>query len=83
MNSWQETNNGLVKVFTFINFLKAIDFVNDVAKIVEAENHHPEILIHSSNQVKITLLHIVKVKLLVRITNWPIKLMKSFNLFSL
>lgn len=55
MNNWQETNKGLVKVFTFRNFLKAVDFVNDVAKIAEAANHHPEILIHSYNQVKVTL----------------------------
>lgn len=56
MNNWQETQSGLVRVFTFINFVKAIDFVNEVAKIAEAENHHPEILIHSYNQVKITLI---------------------------
>lgn len=55
MNSWQETPNGLVKVFVFKNFIKAVDFINDVAKIAVAENHHPDILIHSSNQVKITL----------------------------
>ncbi len=55
MNNWQETNNGLVKVFTFRNFLKAVDFVNDVAKIAEAANHHPDILIHSYNKVNITL----------------------------
>ncbi len=53
MESWKETPNGLIKVFKFRNFLKAIDFVNDVAKIAEAENHHPDILIHSYNRVKI------------------------------
>jgi 4a-hydroxytetrahydrobiopterin dehydratase len=56
MKNWQETKSGLVRVFTFINFVKAIDFVNEVAKIAESENHHPEILIHSYNQVKITLI---------------------------
>ena len=55
MNNWQETPNGLTKVFTFYNFNKAIDFVNNIAKIAEAENHHPDILIHSYNQVKITI----------------------------
>lgn len=54
MNNWEETKNGLVKVFNFRNFVKAIDFVNDLAKVCEAENHHPDILIHSYNQVKIT-----------------------------
>jgi len=56
MNNWHETNHGLVKVFTFINFVKAIDFVNNVAKIAEATKHHPDILIHSYNQVKITII---------------------------
>lgn len=55
MNNWEETKNGLVKDFTFRNFLKAVDFVNDVAKIAEAANHHPDIFIHSYNKVKITL----------------------------
>ncbi|PLX11481.1 MAG: 4a-hydroxytetrahydrobiopterin dehydratase [Marinilabiliales bacterium] len=54
MEPWQETKNGLVKVFKLRNFLKAIDFVNDVAKIAEAQKHHPDILLHSYNQVKIT-----------------------------
>ena len=56
METWKETQNGLVKVFKFRNFLKAIDFVNDIAKIAEAENHHPDILIHSYNQVKVTFI---------------------------
>lgn len=55
MYNWEETKNGLVKDFTFRNFLKAVDFVNDVAKIAEAANHHPDILIYSYKQVKITL----------------------------
>ena len=54
METWKETQSGLVKVFKFRNFLKAIDFVNDIAKVAEAENHHPDILIHSYNQVKVT-----------------------------
>jgi 4a-hydroxytetrahydrobiopterin dehydratase len=54
MQDWQETKNGLVKVFQFKNFIDAINFVNEVAKIAESENHHPNILIHSYNQVKIT-----------------------------
>ncbi len=55
MKVWQETSNGLVKVFKLKNFLKAINFVNKIAKIAEAENHHPDILIHSYSQVKISL----------------------------
>jgi 4a-hydroxytetrahydrobiopterin dehydratase len=55
MNNWQETQSGLIKVFTFNNFVEAIAFVNEVAKLAEAENHHPEILVHSYCHVKISL----------------------------
>jgi 4a-hydroxytetrahydrobiopterin dehydratase len=56
MNNWEETTNGIEKAFKFKNFLTAIDFVNEVGKVSEAENHHPDILVHSYNQVKITSL---------------------------
>lgn len=54
MNNWQETKNGLVKVFVFTNFVKAVDFINHIAEVAESENHHPDILLHSYNQVKVT-----------------------------
>lgn len=43
------------KEFKFKDFLVAMDFVNNVAKIAEAEGHHPTILI-SYNKVRITCL---------------------------
>jgi 4a-hydroxytetrahydrobiopterin dehydratase len=33
----------LVKTFRFPNFLKAIDFVNELTPIAEAEGHHPDL----------------------------------------
>lgn len=33
----------ITKEFTFKDFVEAIDFVNKVAKIAEAEGHHPDI----------------------------------------
>lgn len=44
----------LVKDFSFKSFQEAMKFVNQVAKIAEDLNHHPDILIHDYNQVKIT-----------------------------
>lgn len=41
--------------FTFKDFKEAIAFVNKVADIAEAEGHHPNILIHSWNKVRIEL----------------------------
>ncbi len=55
MSDWQESRIGLVRIFIFRDFSKAIDFVNKVARIAEAEKHHPDILIHSYNQVKLSL----------------------------
>ena len=34
----------LEKKFTFKNFLKSQNFINEVGKISEAEGHHPDIL---------------------------------------
>lgn len=36
-------NSRLERKFTFKNFKKALDFTNEVGRISEEENHHPEI----------------------------------------
>lgn len=43
------------KVFDFQNFTHALLFVNNVGKIAEEENHHPDIAIVSYKHVKVTL----------------------------
>jgi 4a-hydroxytetrahydrobiopterin dehydratase len=40
--------------FKFVDFVKAIAFVNKVAELAEKEGHHPDIAIHY-NKVDITL----------------------------
>lgn len=45
----------LVKEFEFKNFADAIEFVNRLARLSEAEGHHPDIYIHSYKKVKIEL----------------------------
>jgi len=40
--------------FTFKNFKKAMVFVNKVAELAESEGHHPNILLHSWNKVRLT-----------------------------
>lgn len=50
---WQENDSYLEKNFSFDTFVEAISFVNKVAEIAEQLNHHPEILLHNYNQVRI------------------------------
>jgi 4a-hydroxytetrahydrobiopterin dehydratase len=42
-SGWIESRDGLVKRFTWDSFPQAISFVNEVAGLAEAANHHPEI----------------------------------------
>jgi 4a-hydroxytetrahydrobiopterin dehydratase len=37
------------------DFAAAIAFVNAVAELAEAANHHPDILVHGWNKVRLTL----------------------------
>jgi 4a-hydroxytetrahydrobiopterin dehydratase len=39
----------------FSDFAEAIGFVNRVAELAEAANHHPDILLHGWNKVRLTL----------------------------
>ncbi len=41
--------------FAFANFAEAIAFVNRVAEAAEVANHHPDILLHGWNKVRLTL----------------------------
>jgi 4a-hydroxytetrahydrobiopterin dehydratase len=50
----EESGTRLVRRFEFEDFKKAIEFVNRVAEIAEAEGHHPDIAIHW-NKVDLTL----------------------------
>lgn len=38
---WQEQNGQLYREFKFKDFKEAFDFMNKVAKLAEAVNHHP------------------------------------------
>lgn len=45
----------IVREFKFKNFLEALKFVNNVAKIAEEEGHHPNIYLHDYKKVKLEL----------------------------
>ena len=52
---WEIKNNFLTKEFEFENFLKAVEFINKIAKIAEKENHHPDLKLHSYKKLKVML----------------------------
>jgi len=53
---WLSTpEQSIVRDLTFADFLEAIAFVDEVAEIAEAANHHPDILLHGWNKVRLTL----------------------------
>jgi len=46
LSGWQEVDDKLERTFELDSFEDAIGFVNRVAGLAEAENHHPDIEIH-------------------------------------
>jgi 4a-hydroxytetrahydrobiopterin dehydratase len=55
MSEWREEGAALVKDFELADFATAMGFVNQVAEMAEGANHHPDILIHGWNKVRLTL----------------------------
>ena len=55
MSDWREEGAELVRDFEFPNFVDALAFVNRVAQEAEEVNHHPDILVHGWNHVRLTL----------------------------
>ena len=51
----REEPAAIVRDLRFADFAAAIAFVNRVAELAEAANHHPDILIYDWNHVRLTL----------------------------
>jgi 4a-hydroxytetrahydrobiopterin dehydratase len=47
--------SSIVRELEFADFAAAIAFVNKVAELAEAANHHPDILVHGYNMVRLEL----------------------------
>jgi 4a-hydroxytetrahydrobiopterin dehydratase len=45
----------ITRELTFADFAAAIAFVDRVAELAELANHHPDILVHGWNKVRLTL----------------------------
>jgi 4a-hydroxytetrahydrobiopterin dehydratase len=55
LTNWIYSNNQIEKEFSFKDFIEASSFVTSVGLEAEKMDHHPDILIHSWNKVKITV----------------------------
>jgi len=53
--SWTEQGDTLVRESEHEDFAAALAWVNKVAELAEAANHHPDILLHGWNHVRLTL----------------------------
>ena len=40
---WQIVEKSIVKTFAFKNYIETLAFVNAIAYVIHAEDHHPEI----------------------------------------
>jgi len=55
MSEWRQEGEALVRDYKFDDFAAAMVFVNRVADLAEEVNHHPDILVHGWNNVRLTL----------------------------
>jgi 4a-hydroxytetrahydrobiopterin dehydratase len=54
-SEWEREEDEIVREWTFENFAEALAFVNRVGETAEEANHHPDILLHGWNKVRLSL----------------------------
>jgi 4a-hydroxytetrahydrobiopterin dehydratase len=54
-SEWRREGDSIARDLRFEDFATAIGFVSRVAEAAEADNHHPDILVHGWNNVRLTL----------------------------
>lgn len=52
--SWNLNRGHLKRIFKFKDFRQAMNFLNQVAEVAEAENHHPDFCVHY-NKVEVEI----------------------------
>ena len=52
---WEREGDEIVREWRFDDFAEAVAFINRVAAVAEAANHHPDIFLHGWNKVKLSL----------------------------
>ena len=53
--AWRLEDGALTRDLRFPDFAAAMAYVNRVAALAEAANHHPDLLVHGWNRVRLTL----------------------------
>ncbi len=56
IGEWRREGGWLTRDFKFENFKRAVEFVNRVADEAESMDHHPDILIHGWNNVRLSVM---------------------------
>jgi 4a-hydroxytetrahydrobiopterin dehydratase len=54
-SEWAHEGETIVREYKLADFAAAIAFVNRVAELAEDANHHPDILVHGWNKVRLQL----------------------------
>jgi 4a-hydroxytetrahydrobiopterin dehydratase len=54
-SDWAREGDAIVREWTLADFAAALRFVARVGALAEAANHHPDILVHGWNRVRLTL----------------------------
>jgi 4a-hydroxytetrahydrobiopterin dehydratase len=54
-SEWTREGGAIAREFKLADFAAAMGFVNQVAAMAEDVNHHPDILLHGWNRVRLTL----------------------------
>ena len=54
-SQWQREGDEIVREWQLGDFGEAMAFVNRVAELAEESNHHPDILVHGWNKVRLSL----------------------------
>jgi 4a-hydroxytetrahydrobiopterin dehydratase len=52
---WEREGDEIVREWKFKDFAEAMAFVNRVGEAAEEANHHPDILLHGWNKVRLSL----------------------------
>jgi 4a-hydroxytetrahydrobiopterin dehydratase len=54
-SEWEREGDEIVREWKFSDFAAAIAFVDRVGEVAEDANHHPDILLHGWNKVRLSM----------------------------
>jgi 4a-hydroxytetrahydrobiopterin dehydratase len=54
-SAWRREGDAIVRDLQLADFAAAIALVDRIAEVAEAANHHPDILVHGWNKLRLTL----------------------------